>query len=72
MPWRKAWQLTPVILPVEFHEQRDLVSYSPESNKESDTTEATWHACTYLPYNLSLFYFIFLAAMHETCGILVP
>ena len=27
-------------------EQRSLVGYSPWGHKESDVTEATWHACT--------------------------
>ena len=47
IPWRKAWQPTPVFLPGEPHEQRSLVGYSPWSRKESDTTEATWHARGY-------------------------
>ena len=46
IPWRRAWQPTPVLLPGESHGQRSLVSYSPWSCKESDTTEVTWHACT--------------------------
>ena len=29
----------PSILPGKFHGQRTLVGYSPESHKESDTTE---------------------------------
>ena len=41
IPWRKAWQLTPVILPRESHGQRSLVGYSPYGCKESDMTEAT-------------------------------
>ena len=38
IPWRRAWQPTPVFLPGESH-------------KHSDTTEATWHAhsISYLP-----------------------
>ena len=28
-PWRRAWQLTLVVLPGESHEQRSLVDYSP-------------------------------------------
>ena len=40
-----GWRLTPVILPVEFHGQRNLVSYSPENCKESDTTEVSDLAC---------------------------
>ena len=29
IPWRKAWQPTPVFLPGESHGQRSLVGYSP-------------------------------------------
>ena len=36
---------TPVFLPGESHGQRSLTSYSPRGCKESDTTEATEHAC---------------------------
>ena len=39
IPWRRAWQPTPVFLPGEFHGQRRLVGYSPQGHKESDTTE---------------------------------
>ena len=39
IPWRRAWQPTPVFLPGESHEQRSLGSYSPWDCKESDTTE---------------------------------
>ena len=41
IPWRKAWQHTPVILPGESHGQRNLVGYSSWGCRESDTTEAT-------------------------------
>ena len=41
IPWRKAWQPTPVFLPTESHGQRSLVAYSPWGHKESDRTEAT-------------------------------
>ena len=40
IPWRRAWQPTPVFLPGEFHGQRSLVGYSPWGRKESDRTEA--------------------------------
>ena len=43
IPWRRAWQPTPVFLPGKSHGQRSLVGYSPQSHKESDTTEATEH-----------------------------
>ena len=46
MPWRRAWQSTPVFLPAESHGQRNLVGYSPQGHKDSGTTEATQHTCT--------------------------
>ena len=46
IPWRRAWQPTPVFLPGESHGQRSLMGYSPWGRKELDTTEATEHACT--------------------------
>ena len=39
IPWRRAWQPTPVFLPGESHGQRSLVGYSPRGRKESGTTE---------------------------------
>ena len=39
IPWRRAWQPTPVFLPGESHGQRSLEGYSPWGCKESDTTE---------------------------------
>ena len=45
IPWRRKWQSTLVFLPGEYHGQRSLVGYSPQGRKESDTTEATLHAC---------------------------
>ena len=41
IPWRRAWQPTPVSLPGESHGQRSLVGSSPWGRKELDTTEAT-------------------------------
>jgi len=29
IPWRRAWQLTPVFFPGESHGQRSQVGYSP-------------------------------------------
>ena len=40
IPWRRAWQHTPVILPAESHGQRSLVNYSLQGHKELDMTEA--------------------------------
>ena len=39
IPWRRAWQLTLVFLPGEFHRQRSLVGYSPWGCKELDMTD---------------------------------
>ena len=33
IPWRRKWQLTPVFLPGESHEQRSLADYSPWDRK---------------------------------------
>ena len=41
IPWRRAWQPTPVFLPGESHGQRNLVGYSPQGLKEADRTEGT-------------------------------
>ena len=41
IPWRRAWQPTPVFLPGESHGQRGLAGYGPLGRKGSDTTEAT-------------------------------
>ena len=48
IPCRRAWQLTPVFLPGEFHGQRSLMSYGLQGYKESDTTEVTQYICPYL------------------------
>ena len=45
IPWRRTWQLTPVFQPGESHGQRSPVGCGPYGHKESDTTEATEHAC---------------------------
>ena len=39
IPWRRAWQPTPVFLPGESLGQRSLVGYSPFGRKQSDMTE---------------------------------
>ena len=43
IPWRRAWQTTPVFLLGESHGQRSLAGYSPWGHKESDMTEVTEH-----------------------------
>ena len=47
IPWRRAWQPTPVFLPGRSHRQRSQVGYSPWGCKELDTTEVT----QYVPFN---------------------
>ena len=54
MPWRKAWQPTPVLLLGEFHRQRSLAGYSPCGCKESDTTAATVQACMHVAHLASV------------------
>ena len=41
VPWRRAWQSTPVLLPGESQGQRSVAGYSPQSLIEADMTEAT-------------------------------
>ena len=36
IPWRRAWQPSPVFLPGESHGQRSLAVYSPWDRKEPD------------------------------------
>ena len=60
-PWvkisrRRKRLPTPVFLPGESHGQRSLAGYSPWGHKESDTTEATEHACTHEDTNGDLLY----------------
>ena len=38
IPWRRAWQPTPVFLPGESQAQRRLAGYSPWGRKQSDPT----------------------------------
>ena len=44
IPWSRGWQPTPVFLLGESHGEGSLEAYSPQGHKESDTTEATYHA----------------------------
>ena len=46
VPWRRAWQPTPVLLPGESRGQGSLVGYSPWGRKELDLTEwLSRHVC---------------------------
>ena len=50
IPWKKALQPTPVLLPGKSHGQRSLAGCSPWGHKESDTTEQLCrHTHTHLP-----------------------
>ena len=40
IPWRRAWQPTPVLLSGESHGKRSLADYSPQGGKELDMTES--------------------------------
>ena len=39
IPWRRAWQPTPIFLPEKSYGQRILVGSSPRGYKESDMTK---------------------------------
>ena len=39
IPWRRAWQPTPIFLPGGSHQERSLAGYSPECCKESDSRD---------------------------------
>ena len=45
IPWRRAWQPTPVFSPGESHGLRSLEGCSPWGHKGSDATEGTEHMC---------------------------
>ena len=55
IPWRRAWQPTPIFLPGESYGQRNLVGYSLQDCKASDTTEATQHT-SMLPFTTTTHY----------------
>ena len=46
IPWRRAWQPTPVFLPEESHRQGILAGYRPQGRKMSDMFEGlSTHEC---------------------------
>ena len=45
IPWRRAWQPTPVLLPGKPHRQRSLAGCSPWGSKESDMTDHIYTIC---------------------------
>ena len=60
IPWRRAWQPTPVFLPGESHGLRSLVGYRVHGVSEWDTTEATEHAHTHHLQIMAILYFFSL------------
>ena len=61
IPWRRAWQLTPLLLPGESHGQRSLVGYSPWDHTESEATECA-HTDKCRAQHWEAFWFCFAAA----------
>ena len=53
IPWRRAWQPTPVFLLGEAHGQKSLAGYSPCGGKELDMTEVTEHSSS---FNVHIFH----------------
>ena len=51
IPWKRAWQPTPVFFPGESHGQRSLAGYSPWGQRELGMTEATWNAHTPIAFS---------------------
>ena len=47
IPFRRAWQPTPVFLPGKFHRQRSLAGYSTWGRRELDTVEQLTHTHTH-------------------------
>ena len=54
IPWRRAWQPTPVFLPRGCHGQRSLAGCSPWGCTESETTEMTLASTHVVNWRLSL------------------
>ena len=53
LPWRRAWQPTPVFLPGQFHGQRSLAGYSSWGREELDMAE--WPQLTHYVITVSSF-----------------
>ena len=57
IPWRRAWELTPVFLPGESHAQRSLAGYiqsiGSQRDRHSWSDLACMHAHIHIPWRLS-------------------
>ena len=72
IPWRRAWQPTPVFLPGESHGQTSLSDYSPWSWKESNATEwLTKFHLTWQVYTLLLKGIFWLVFQTTACLVLI-
>ena len=67
IPWRRAWQRTPVFLLGESQGQRSLAGYSPWGCKESDMTEVTQHSSQMPPAELWKSYMILAVPTNLQC-----
>ena len=73
IPWKWAWQPTPVFLTGESHGQlglgRWIMGYNPYGCKESDKTEATQHSRMWKEYRIlrkkSIFVFPWITYRNE-------
>ena len=65
IPWRRAWQPTPVFLPGESYGQRSLAGSSPSGPKELDMTE---RLSLYLKFNLKWYTVVYPAALVWSWG----
>ena len=66
IPWRRAWQPTPVYLLGESHREKSLVGYSPWGRKEWDRTDVTEHTCKFkLSLKKNISRIVFLIYIHN-------
>ena len=66
IPWRRKWQLTPVLLPGRFHGQSSLVGCSPRGRKGPDTTEPTGVHLPCIQAFLKTRIFIYVSSFNPT------
>ena len=59
IPWRKAWQPTPVFLLGKSYGQRSVAGYSPQHCKKSDTAEEIQNVCLFEGWNYKSLFFSF-------------